>query len=1336
MNKYFLLVSLFLSTSFFVSAAPKQKKVDTWIDASIKAKTELQTQLQKTGMPIISSFKKHKEKAEPFAVDLKGVDKLVLITAGGPDGSDYDQAVWGNARLIKADGTAVWLDEVPFEYGVAGWAKPKMNINAYDHEIFIAGKEYKHGVFCHANGTLVYPIKGEYVRFEAEVGIDDTSSGGSVYFQALNVVPKFVGDELIAKYPEQIGMLGAMMDGLDTWLITPDASIEKQAVEAMVGKLKDGSYYKSVVQQIANEKDVNTQIRKYLELFEKLQDVYALQGELEWLNIDAIKLAFADMSKQKGFDAAKYQPMLNELVQLQQKGFSGIYKGDEQAIADARKALDNKKAILLGNPLLDPDKIVAVRYKLGSTARQAMAPSLGTQANNWSNQESARRSGFDAEIVELSNLRGDMQMKSIFKPIVPDASIADLRMHWDANRVMFTTLMGENDKRWNVYEVKLDGTGCKKLIENEEPDLEFYDGTYLPDGRIIANSNIGYQGVPCVSGDDPVGNMVLYTPEQKNLRRLTFDQDANWNPVVMNNGRVMYTRWEYTDLTHYYSRIVMHMNPDGTENKALYGSGSMFPNSTFDIQPLPGHGSAFVGIISGHHGVARSGRLIIFDPTKGRKNVQGMVQEIPHRNRPIQELIKDELVNGVWPQFVKPTPLNDKYFLVAAKLDPQSLWGLYLVDIYDNVTCLMQAEGEGYISPILVKETKTPPAIPDRVKLNEKEATIFIQDIYEGEGLRGIPRGTVKELRLHAYEYAYVKTRSDHNWHGIQSGWDIKRLLGTVPVEEDGSAIFKVPANTPISIQPIDKDGVAVQWMRSWVTGQPGEVVSCIGCHEDQNQIPIQKRVMASQKAAVPLKAPEGGVRSFTFDLEIQPILDRACIACHNGEGKAFDLRGGKKDKLGYGTSYLNIHPYVHRQGGEGDMVVLQPYEYHPNTSELVRILKKGHHNVKLTDAEWLKLYNWIDYNAPDKGYFDANVLGKEIIPYQGFDQIERRKELTDKYANGMGVDWKKEIADYASYLKAQGPITPVMPEKAAPVKVKNVKAKGWPFDKAAIKDMLAKETSNRKEVEIAPGVKINFVRIPAGEFVMGSYNGESDAYPTAKVKIDKPFWMGEMEITNQQFNAIYPDHDSRFVDQLWKDHVVQGYPANEPNQPVIRVNYNDAMDYCKQLSEKTGLNITLPTEAQWEWACRAGSDSDFWYGDMNTDFGKYENLADKTTLLFAVSGVDPKPMSPNSYWYKYYTYLPKEEGVDDGQLIQTGEKVYEANPFGLYNMHGNVSEWTRSDYVPYPYNPKTKLTSDHKVVRGGSYIERPKFSTAYARKAYYPYQRVFNVGFRVIIED
>ena len=1106
---------------------------------------------------------------------------------------------------------------------------------------------------------------------------------------------------------------------------------ERALVLKLAAYLKDSSYIKNTIRQIETEKKVETQITGYQKLHKQVQRMLLLQSELKWLNMEAIRLAYEDMKRIEGFDAVKYLPILTELEQQVKQGFGNIYSGDEAVLANAEKAVANKRAILLANPLLNGDKILTVRYQLGNRDRRAMAPELGTQSNNWSNQESARRKGFNADIVELSNLRDEVQIRTIYKPD-NTSSIADLKLHWDGDRAMFTQTMSDN--RWNVFEVKLNNGDCKKLIDNPEPDLEFYDGTYLPDGRIIANSNIGYQGVPCVNGSDPVGNMVLYTPQSKNLRRLTFDQDANWNPVIMNNGRVMYTRWEYTDLTHYYTRIVMNMNPDGTEQKALYGSGAMFPNSTFDVQPLPGYASAFVGIISGHHGVARSGRLILFDPAKARKGAAGMLQEIPHRNRPIVEEVKDRLVDGVWPQFIKPSPLNDTYFLVAAKLDKNDLWGIYLVDKFDNVTCLHKMEGEGYISPIAVRKTVTPPAIPDRVKLDDKQATVFIQDIYEGEGLKGIPRGTVKSLRLHAYEYAYVQTQSDHNWHGIQSGWDIKRMLGTVPVEEDGSGIFKIPANTPVSIQPLDKDGVAVQWMRSWLTGQPGEIVSCVGCHEDQNQIVIPKRVIASQKAPHALTPPEGGTRSFTFDLEVQPILDRACIACHNGEGKAFDLRGGKKDGKGYGTSYLNLHPYVHRQGGEGDMVVLYPYEYHPNTSELVRLLKKGHYNVQLTDAEWRKIYNWIDYNAPDKGYFNANVL--KSFPYQGYDQIERRKQLTDKYAGGAGVDWKKEIADYAAQLKNKGEIKPVMPKKVSPVKEKVLKVKGWPFAPDRVKEMLADEKETVKVLEIAPGVQMTFVRIPAGEFVMGSYHGEPDTYPTTKVKIDKAFWMGELEVTNQQYNTIFPQHDSRYVDQQWKDHVVPGYPANKPEQPVIRVSYNDAMEYCKILSQKTGLNITLPTEAQWEWACRGGSDEDFWFGNLNADFGKKDNLADVTTNKFAVSGVDPQPMSPESPWYKYYTFLPKAANVDDGSLVQVGGKKYEANPFGLYCMHGNVAEWTRSDYVPYPYKENPKKVSEYKVVRGGSYIERPKYSTAYSRKGFYPYQCVFNVGFRVIIED
>ena len=1301
-----------------------------WIKAAVEVKAGIQKELKKYDMPVTSIWMKKGMKAEKFVVDLGSSDKLVLITDGGPDGNGNDHAVWANARLYRKDGTSVWLDELDYVSGKADWGMLMKNKNVPGGPISIAGKRYPHAMFCHANGILVYRLGGEFVRFEAEVGIDDASAAGSVYFRALNVLPESYISRFKKSYPEYYDKLSVSLDNLENWLITPNTQIEKNSILRLISAFPDKEYYNARLKEAEAKLSLEERTSSLLALLDEVSKISDIKEEIEWINIEAVRAAFNDMKSSSSFNVSYYEPKLNELVDLVNKGFDGIYRGDSKSIDNAQKAIELKRSILLANPLLEEDKIIAARYNLGAEARRAMAPQLGTQSNNWSNQESAARGGFDAEIVEISNIKGTPSLRSVYKP-TNGSSIADLRMHWDADRVMFTRL--QDDNRWNIFEVKLDGSGLKQLIENEEPDLEFYDGTYLPDGRILAVSNIGYQGVPCVSGADPVGNMVLYTPESKSLRRLTFDQDANWNPVIMNNGRVMYTRWEYTDLTHYYSRIVMHMNPDGTENKALYGSGAMFPNSTFDIQPIPGKGSAFVGIISGHHGIARSGRMIVFDPAKGRKSISGMVQEIPYHNRPIKEEIKDQLVDGVWPQFIKPTVLNDKYYLVAAKLSPNALWGIYLVDVFDNVTCIMKAEGEGFISPILRKKSVTPPVIPDRVKLDQKEATFFIQDIYEGEGLRGIPRGTVKELRLHAYEYAYVKTVSDHNWHGIQSGWDIKRQLGTVPVEEDGSVIFKAPANTPISIQPVDKDGVAIQWMRSWVTGQPGEVVSCVGCHEDQNQIAIPKRVIASQKEPSKLTTPEGGVRSFTFDLEVQPILDRACIACHNGD-EAFDLRGGKKDDLGYGTSYLNLHPYVHRQGGEGDMVVLQPYEYHPNTSELVRMLKRGHYNVKLTDKEWRTLYNWIDYNAPDKGYFLANKLTS--VPYKGFDQIERRKELTDKYGNGAGVDWKKEISDYAAYLKGKGEITPEMPEPMKEVKVKELKVKGWPFDSSSAVEKQAACGETRKVIEIAPGVKMTFVRIPAGEFVMGSYNGPSDTYPTSKVKVKKSFWMAEIETTNEQYNAIFPDHDSRFVDQQWKDHVVQGYPANKPEQPVIRVSYNDAMEYCRLLSEKTGLNITLPTEAQWEWACRAGSNNDFWYGDMHSDFGKKENLADKTTLLFAVAGVDPKPMKPTDFWYKYYTYLPKEESVDDGNLVQIGGKVYEANPFGLYNMHGNVSEWTRSDYLPYPYKENSKQVSEYKVARGGSYIERPKYSTSYSRKGFLPYQRVFNVGFRVIIED
>lgn len=1083
------------------------------------------------------------------------------------------------------------------------------------------------------------------------------------------------------------------------------------------------------------------------------KQVERLKEELKWVNPSALHSYLKDITPQLKEKTSGLEQKLSEIESLLPEVIKGLSRPDisEKDIAQAKKLLTLKRELVLANPLLDMDKIIVARYQLGQHDRTAMGPALGTATANYNSLFSNRRKGYHAEIDELSNLRGQIQSRTIHKPAI-DAPVSDIQLHWDADRILFSSL--DSNRKWQVYEIGIDGKNYQQKISSEEPDLEFCDANYLPDGKIVATTNIGYNGVPCVHGDDVVANLISYDPQTKGLRRLTFDQDGNWSPIVIPNGRIMYTRWEYTDLTHYFSRFVMHMNPDGTENKALYGSGGFFPNSVFDMKPLPHSSSRFIGIITGHHGISRSGRLIIFDPSKGRKEEKGMVQELPFSKRPIVPIIKDELVEDVWPQFMKPYPLNEKYFLVACKPYPDALWGIYLVDIFDNLTLITEQDGEGLTAPIPVRKSKTPPVIPSKIKPESKEATVFIQDIYEGEGMQGIPRGTIKALRLFTYEYAYILAPSDHDAQGIQSGWDIKRVLGTVPVETDGSALFTIPANTPISIQPLDEHGAAIQWMRSWLTGMPGEIVSCIGCHENQNTIPIPKRTVASTIAPHSIQIPEGGVRPFTFRLEVQPVLDRNCVSCHDGEKVKPDFRKdqmvtykrGILTKLTryYDQSYLNLHPYVYRQGPESDIYVLRPGEYYANNSELIRILETGHQGVKLPEKDLRTLYTWIDLNAPYFGAFTQIDLKKEAPA----NQVQRRMELAEKYS-GVQVDWQKEIADYAAWLKkqetsetSQSSLKTDRTTEATSTqssrsekKSKPIKIKGFPFDATIAMQKQAEKGAPTRQLTLAPGITIEMKWIPAGSFVMGN-NQTPGASPTFKAVLKKGFWMSTTEITNEQYRTIFPEHDSRYIGQTWKDHTTPGYAANLPQQPVIRISWDEANAFCQKLSERQKCRVALPTETQWEWAARAGSSDDFWFGSVDTDFGPYENLADSTTVDLAVIGVNPKPMRPTDPLRKFWDFLPKILTVNDHHLISAPVASMRPNPWGLYDMNGNVAEWTASDYLPYPLKEKTEATSNRKVVRGGSWRERPQYATSAIRKPYQSWQRPFNVGFRIIVEE
>ncbi|MBQ4080267.1 MAG: SUMF1/EgtB/PvdO family nonheme iron enzyme, partial [Thermoguttaceae bacterium] len=273
--------------------------------------------------------------------------------------------------------------------------------------------------------------------------------------------------------------------------------------------------------------------------------------------------------------------------------------------------------------------------------------------------------------------------------------------------------------------------------------------------------------------------------------------------------------------------------------------------------------------------------------------------------------------------------------------------------------------------------------------------------------------------------------------------------------------------------------------------------------------------------------------------------------------------------------------------------------------------------------------------------------------------------------------------------------------------------------------------------VTLTDDVAFEMVKITAGSFVMGDEKGFNDEFPRCAVTVDKPFWMATTETTNAMYALFDASHDSRFIDQWWKDHVLPGYPANKPEQPVIRISWKEATDFCAWLSEKTGKKFRLPTEAEWEWAARAGAETPMWFGDMDADFSKYENLADEQTTKFVVQGVNPQPIANPP---EYRSFIPRAKGVDDGNMIVTNVGSYLPNPWGLRDMLGNVAEWTASDYKPYPYKADDGRNAGDldakKVAKGGSWRDRPKWGRAGLRRDYESWQRVFNVGFRVVCED
>ena len=1056
---------------------------------------------------------------------------------------------------------------------------------------------------------------------------------------------------------------------------------------------------------------------RWLDLYVRACKVRPCANVLNLVSLAALRLAIQDLSKSfpdqytKGEDyLARLDAFEKDMPALTQL----VIQDPDASWKQINELTAFQREVLLANPLLDFDRLLVVKRNEGM---------IGLP-QNWQGNCAIPSQGYDNEIAILSPLRGEGALSTFYRP-ENGGFVGNVYLNYDADKMLFS--MPGGNGRWQIWELKSDGSGLHQLTAGEEPDVDNYDACYLPDGRITFGSTRCFQGVPCVGGGNTVANLCRMDADGQNTRQLCFDQDHNWCPTVLNNGRVMYSRWEYSDTPHYFSRILFNMNPDGTNQCEYYGSNSYWPNSIFYARPIPGHPSAVAAIISGHHGVPRMGELIILDPAKSRFEGDGVVQRIPGYGKKVEPVIMDTLVDNVWPKFLHPYPLSEKYLIVSCKPTSESRWGIYLVDVFDNMQLLCEVPGYALLEPVAFRATPRPPVIPDKVDLNRTDATVYLTDVYSGQGLKGVPRGMVKKLRVFEIYYTYPQMGGHINV-GVEGPWDVHRILGTVPVYEDGSAFFKIPANIPVAVQPLDAEGKAVQLMRSWFVGMPGETVSCVGCHERQNMTPPAVQTLASRQAAVDITPWKGPARGFSFKRDVQPVLDKHCVGCHNGADRADGLKlpdFARKDKNGWGNftpSYLALHPYVRRPGPESDYHVQKPTEFSASTSELIQMLEKGHHGVKLDADAWERLYAWIDLNVPDHGTWGEH----HTIPANFH---ERRLAMRGKYAN------RPEDPEIINDLN-QEPVAFVPPTEPAAPAPDGLTSAGWPFDaKAAAERQQAAGTPVKRSIDLGNGVAMEFVLVPAGEFVMGTLDGTADERPRAVVKVDAPFWMGTLEVTNAQYQQFDPNHDNGFLDQQNKDHTMPGYSIQAPNDPAVRISWNEAGAFCQWLSQRTGTPCTLPTEAQWEWACRAGSDTPFWYGTMDTDFSAKANLADLSIRRLAVAGINPQPIDNPS---PYEDFLPKDSRFNDGERIMTEAGKYQPNPWGLFDMHGNVAEWTLSNYRPYPYaaeDGRNDVTAqEKKVVRGGSWFDRPKRAQSSFRLGYAPWQPVYNVGFRVIL--
>ncbi len=535
---------------------------------------------------------------------------------------------------------------------------------------------------------------------------------------------------------------------------------------------------------------------------------------------------------------------------------------------------------------------------------------------------------------------GDGELKCIFDAGEGMITTADLS--YDGREVVFALRRGghvgsnpvahiedisrykEEESNYQIFKINIDGTGLAQLTHGPYNNL---DPCWLPDGGIGFISDRKPAYAYCYVVTSPV----LYRMEADGSRqkRLSANYLMDFTPSVLDDGRIIYTRWEYVDRAACPIQSLWAINPDGTGLAGFYGNRVISPGTFMDAQPVPGTNMA-IATATNHNGSCRGG-IVAIDPSKGANSPEAIRNLTPEINIYAHRVGGGPWGNGmldcrVGGTYEKPLALSANRFLVSKGGTIQ------LRDFDANAISLIFPEGGmGWYCPMPIMKQKLPPvhtgnimdrtvALPEDGSVSGAWATVFMQDVYNGLE-PDVKRGeieqiaVVQEIEKSTHTPQNNKTPDGRGMRNIAvfgfqfplvscgATYAPKRVWGFADVDEDGSAAFKVPSEVPIYFMALDGEGRALQRMRSFTHMMPGEVQGCVGCHADRNSATTHGgKQFAMRGTPQELKKPAWGVKGFSFREVVQGVFDRNCIECHNEREQP-----GNVDLTGDMTDFFNV---------------------------------------------------------------------------------------------------------------------------------------------------------------------------------------------------------------------------------------------------------------------------------------------------------------------------------------------------------------------------------------------------------------------------------------------